>query len=82
MGSTALELTSGEEVAEERLILVGVQVRVAPEQQGWRCLGHEDTLLMGRLVQELIGVVLIGCRNHDKNTSQLESSARTRLPSD
>lgn len=59
-------LTSGKELAEEGFVLVVVHVCVAPEQHGWRRLGHGDAFLVGRLVQELIGVVLITWRNNDE----------------
>lgn len=44
-------------------VVVVVYVSVAPEQCGRRHLGHGDTLLVGRLVQELVGVILIAWRN-------------------
>lgn len=50
-------------MAEEAFIVVVVHVVVAPEQHGRSCLGHGDALLVGRLVQELVGVVLITWRN-------------------
>lgn len=56
-------LTLREELAEKTIVVIVVYVSVAPEERGWRTLRHGDTLLVGRLVQELVGVVLIAWRN-------------------
>ena len=56
-------LTLREELAEKTLIVMVVNVSVAPEERGWGTLRHGDTLLVGRLVLEFVGVVLVTWRN-------------------